>query len=93
MSNGKRSTQAELSFTQMLPEGAWNRIRSVDIHHYTSVSGFSFFDKDRKCIWKIGETTTPYLEVKKVDLGPGEVIVGVVASLGQGMLSNRYANF
>jgi hypothetical protein len=77
----------------LLPEGSEKRIRSVDIYHYSSVSGFSFFDESQKCIWKIGDTTASYLEVKKVIVASEEVIVGVSATLGHGMYSNRYANF
>jgi hypothetical protein len=63
-------------------------IRSVKIHiHNTDyILGFSFFDKDRKLIWKIGNTDL-YLNVKTVMLGENEVIDRIVAKLYSGFKS------
>jgi hypothetical protein len=39
----------------MIPTDALNKIRSVKIHYSAIIHAFSFFDKDRKLLWEIGE--------------------------------------
>ena len=64
----------------MIPADALKKIRSVTIHFSDRISGFSFFDKDKKLLWKIGYTTS-VLEKETVVLEENEVIVGVFAKL------------
>ncbi len=52
------------------------------------IMGFSFFDKDKKLLWKHGYTTVPGLRNETVVLAENEVIVGVVA---KPFLDYRYA--
>ena len=58
MSNGTRSTQLDerrpTKYTFMIPASALNKIRSVNIHYNNFITGFSFFDNDRKGLFKIG---------------------------------------
>jgi hypothetical protein len=76
----------------MMPEGATKMIRSVKIFHNDFVvSGFQFFEKEGKLIFKIGDSH-PSLKVDKVGLADNEVIIGVVARLIPG-LQSRLANF
>ncbi len=60
LSNGTRSTQRDGDrkyYDHMVPDDAFQKIRSVDIsHYYNRTRGFSFFDKDRALLWKIGNT-------------------------------------
>jgi hypothetical protein len=46
----------------MIPDNALKRIRSVTIHYFDVIFGFSFFDKDGALLWKIGHTKWPGLE-------------------------------
>ncbi len=67
MSNGARSSQRARKkeyFTHMMPEGVPN---TVDINHTGMIKGFSFFDKDRKEIWRIRNIECPGLKVQKVE--------------------------
>ena len=86
LSNGQRSTQRDeempTNFTHMMPVGADRKIRSVDIYNYEGsfITGFQFFDKDRKLIWQIGDIASHHV-VKTVLIAENEVIVGVVAKL------------
>ena len=59
----------------MIPANAL-KFRSVTIHYYSSIEGFSFFDKDGKRLWKIGYTDS-YYKKETVMIGENEVIVGV----------------
>ncbi len=68
MSNGDRSKQREdcepTKYTHMMPEGSHKKIRSVSIYFsYRTIDGFSFYDKDRKLLQAIGETTASWLTV------------------------------
>ncbi len=95
MSNGSNSTQRDARVTystHMMPDGGANRIRSVDIHHFGYIWGFSFFDKDHSLIWKIGFTTDSKISVETVALAENEVIVGVVCKLYSGYHS-MYTDF
>ncbi len=64
----------------MIPKDALNNIRSVSIHYYYYIGGFSFFDKDGALLWEIGWTDSSWSK-KTVMLEENEVIVGVVAKL------------
>ncbi len=64
----------------MIPEDALKKIRSVTIHHYNCINGFSFFDKDGELLWEHGDTY-PGWNKETVLLAEDEVIVGVVAKL------------
>ncbi len=64
----------------MIPKKALKKIRSVTIHYFNCIGGFSFFDKDGALLWKIG-CTLPGLIKGTVVLAENEVIVGVVAKL------------
>ncbi len=64
----------------MIPADALHRIRSVTIHNNYRIQGFSFFDKDSKLLWKIGNTDPGWLK-ETVVLAENERIVGVVAKL------------
>ncbi len=59
LSNGDRSHQRDerwpTSYTHMFPAGSHNMIRSVNIHHYDYIGGFSFYDKEGALLWKIGK--------------------------------------
>ncbi len=84
LSNGTRSTQRDGVHTYydiMLPADALNKIRSVIIHYYNIIKGFSFFDKDGAPLWKIGYYSDDWLKHETVLLAENEVIVGVVAKL------------
>ncbi len=70
----------------MIPTDALNKIRSVTIHYYGHIKGFSFFDKDGSLLWKIG-ITNPVYKVDTVLLEENEVIIGVVAKLLPGYQS------
>ncbi len=61
LSNGQRTEQRDTWIDDyqdyMLPADSHERIRSVLIHHLSyHISGFSFFDKEGACLWKIGDT-------------------------------------
>ena len=98
LSNGTRSTQRDekypTKYTQMIPAGALNRIRSANIHHYNHhIQGFSFFDKDGALLWEIGEIYSGWsTENETVLLAENEVIVGVAAKLCPGYQS-LYTDF
>ncbi len=64
----------------MMPADAHNKIRSVTIHYYECISGFSFFDKDGALLWKIGYIQS-WSKKETVLLEENERIVGVVAKL------------
>ena len=67
-----------------MPEGSHKRIRCVVIHHnYGHIYGFSFIDKDKALLWKIGDTHQRLL-LENVSLAENEVIVGVNAKLSPG---------
>jgi hypothetical protein len=97
LSNGDRSHQRDACvkqyYTHMMPEGSQDKIRSVTIHFYGNIYGFSFFDKDRKLLWKIGYTKSLYTvinsgdKVETVLIAENEVIVGVKARLFPGCQS------
>ncbi len=70
----------------MIPKDALNKIRSVTIHYNHFIHGYSFFDKDGALIYRIGDTD--YERKETVLLAENEVIVGVVAKLYHGRLSN-----
>ncbi len=76
-----------------MPEGSHNRIRSVNIYHHNCdyIEGFSFFDKDRKLLCKIGGIE-PWMTVDTVLIAENEVIVGVVAKLYPGY-QDMYTDF
>src|SRR5450830_1231680 len=82
LSNGVRSAQRDKCtyYTHMMPAGSHNRIRSIKIYHSYCVDGFSFFDKDKKLLWRIG-STDPYLKVETVLIFENEVIADVAAKL------------
>ena len=76
----------------MMPEGAQQIIRSVNIHYkHNLIRGFSFFDKDNGLIWKIGVTYSDYT-VTKIMIAENEIIIGVVAKFWSG-LDKIYSDF
>ncbi len=76
----------------MMPEASHKMIRSVYIHyHHNYITGFKFYDKDKKLILEIGDTWEG-LWVKKVLIAENEVIVGVVCKLYPGRQS-MYSDF
>ena len=95
LSNGDRSNQSDKDYptskTQIMPEGAHKRIKSVDIIYNNNrcIYGFQFFDKENKFIWQIGTTGS---NVETVVLADNEVIIGVVAKLFPGVKS-AYSDF
>jgi hypothetical protein len=94
LSNGARSKQRDVEstdFTFMIPADAFEKIRSVTIHYYSCIVGFSFFDKDGALLWKHGNTASR-TNKEKVVLEENEVIVGVVAKLHE-HLSAAYTDF
>jgi hypothetical protein len=55
--NGDRSHQrdaGETYYDHMMPERSHTRIRSVSIHYANCIAGFSFFDKEKALLCKIG---------------------------------------
>ncbi len=40
----------------MIPSDALNKIRSITIHYFNFIEGFSFFDKDGARLLDIGDT-------------------------------------
>ncbi len=74
-----------------MQEGLHTKIRSVSIHYGWCISGFSFFDNNKKLLWKIGLTGSS-LKVETVELEKNEGIVGVVAKLKRGWQS-MYTDF
>ena len=75
----------------MMPEGAYNKIRSVQIFYSSWIRGFKFFDKDGALIWKVGYCYGwPLNDVKTVMLAENEVIIGVVAKLRSGFFYGVY---
>ena len=66
----------------MIPKDALNKISLVIIYHHIShyIYGFSFLDKNRSLLWKIGNTAS-WMSVKYVELAENEFIVGVTAKL------------
>ena len=88
LSNGDRSTQRDekhpTRYTFMIPTDALHKIRSVTIHYYPDcIGGFSFFDKDKKLLWKIGLTYSG-LSMETVGIAENERIIGVKAKLYPG---------
>jgi hypothetical protein len=75
----------------MIPKNALNKIRSVTIHYWYSIGGFSFFDKDRALLWETGRTKS-YYKKKTVKIVEYERIIGVVAKLYPNWQS-RYTDF
>ncbi len=67
-SNGSQTQQRDEGvreyFTHMMPEEVPKKIKRVDIYYEddTSITGFVFYDKENKMMWKIGKTHS-YLEV------------------------------
>ncbi len=84
MSNGTQSIQRDewalTDYTHMIQTVAIKRTRSVSIHHWECIRGFSFFDKDGALLWKIGKTWLGWSK-ETVELAENEVIVGVAAKL------------
>ena len=84
LSNDARSTQRDVrdptNFTHMIPAEALNKIRSVTIHYWGTIIGFSFFDKDGALLWKIGGTAS-VLKKETVEIAENERIIGVKAKL------------
>ena len=74
----------------MIAENVIHRIRAVTIYYWDCILGFSFFDKDEKLLWQIGNTWAEYKET--VLIADDEVIVGVEAKLDPGYQS-RYSDF
>ena len=58
LSNGKKSTlrDNQTVYDHMIPKDALNKIRSINIYYSHRICGFSFFDKDKKLLWNIGDT-------------------------------------
>jgi len=89
MSNGDRSTQrdehAPTNYTHMAPADSIDKIRHVTVHCYPDegTSGFTFFDKDMKILWKHGLTGSSYTQ-ETVDIAEDERIIGVKAKLYPG---------
>ena len=67
------------------------RIRSVTLYHDARIRGFDFFDKDKACIWSIGNTDEAF-DVTTLVLEDNEVIIGVVAKL-YGKWHSQYTDF
>ena len=84
LSNGDRSYQrdkGEKYSTHLMPEGAFERIKSVHIYYMSCMAGFKFLDREGSTIWQIGKITWSSLKIETVVLENNEVIVGVVAQL------------
>ena len=88
LSNGVQSTQHDkyytTKYTHMIPKDALNRIRSVIVFHSPKlrcICGFSFFDKDKKLLWKHGYTTDKDDKQETVVLEENQVIIGVTAKV------------
>ena len=81
-SNYDKSEQVDIDYpttnTQLMPVGAYKRIKSVDIvfNNNRCISGFQFYDKENKFIWMTG---TMGSNCQTVVLADHEVIVGIVA--------------
>jgi hypothetical protein len=72
----------------MIPKDALKKIKRVTIHYnYICISGFSFFDKDGALLWMHGDTGYFGFKKETVQIAENEVIVGVVAKLVPGRLS------
>ncbi len=61
LSNGTRSTQRDehkpTDYDHMIPTDSLKTVRSVTIHYNPdAIGGFSFFDKDRTLLLRIGVT-------------------------------------
>jgi hypothetical protein len=84
LGNGDRSVQRDEDcdyFDHMIPAGALNQIRLVQINYLQVILGFKFFDKDKKLLWKLGDWTDPDSQVKTVQIAENEVIIGMVGAL------------
>ncbi len=95
LSNGDRSKQRDKNMTyydHMMPAGSHTRIRSVNIHYFNAIIGFSFLDKEGALLWKIGETTNRMNKVETVLIEDNEVIIGVIAKL-YGRYQSCYTDF
>ena len=46
----------------MIPVDALDKIGSVTIYYDGFITGLSFFDKDGLPLWRIGQTTDPWLK-------------------------------
>ncbi len=72
--------------THMMPANSQKNIKSVDINYYKAITGFSFFDKEKALVWRIGDTRLIW-KSRSVKLADNEVIVGVVAKIFKGYQS------
>jgi hypothetical protein len=85
LSNRNRSQRIEGEYyDHLIPEGCHKRIRSVSIFYSYCITGLSFFDKDKKLLWKLGKPTYPGDDVETVLINKNEIIIGVVAKQLQG---------
>ena len=77
-SNGDKSGQVDMKYPSscifLLPQEG--RVKTVEIEYGAHILGFSFFDQDRRTIFKIGRKGVKALTVELADK---EVIIGVVA--------------
>ncbi len=89
LSNGDRSTQRDekypTDYTHKIPKSSLKKIRRVTIHNTYYIWGFSFFDKDRKLLWKHGYTKSD--DEETVEIAENERIIGVKAKLQAGCQS------
>ncbi len=83
--NGNWSPQRDRNtdyYVHLMPAGCHNKIRSVSIHYFGCINGFSFFDKEGALLWEIGEADGLFTcETETVLIAENEVIIGVVAKL------------
>jgi len=90
MSNGDRSTQRDnekpTNYTLMFPASSIDKIRHVTVYYEPDecITGFSFFDKNMKLLWKHGLTTYSNNKNETVDIAEDERIIGVKAKLYPG---------
>ena len=93
--NGERSTQRDKKSPadniHMIPERALKKIKYFRIHYTVCIRGFTFYDKDKKLLWRIGQTYSS-LSVETVMLKENEAIVCVVCKLYPGEQS-RFSDF
>ncbi len=93
LSNGDKTSQRDKGvtyYTHMIPKGSHKKIRSVQIYNYDdAITGFSFFDKDKLPIWKIGSTA---IARSTVEIAVDEVIFGVACKLYKDYQS-RFSDF
>lgn len=73
----------------MLPKEAINKIRFVTVFHWTDcINGFHFLDKDKKLLWKIGNTkVSKDMGTETIEIPENQLIVGVKAKLLPGYQS------